>query len=179
MNFTLYYNGPLKPNAKPEHKHEIRKEFHKQLVELWRQEPLSFLGSPSDYKEGFFREVAGRSFVALVTEFHKALVDLDIVLLRPERPGAIVSHGGDIDNRLKTLFDALSVPQKNQIPKGKKSPSDESPLHCLLEDDRLIESFRVESAQWLNANARETDVVLLIRVRTRVIIDRVNNWVLK
>jgi hypothetical protein len=44
---------------------------------------------------------------------------LKITLLRPEEPGAIILQSGDIDNRLKTLFDALSVPaQPNQLPKN-------------------------------------------------------------
>jgi hypothetical protein len=31
-------------------------------------------------------------------------------LLWPQPAGAIISQGGDIDNRLKTLFDSLKVP---------------------------------------------------------------------
>ena len=33
----------------------------------------------------------------------------DVVLLRPEEPGSLAPPGVDIDNRLTTLFDALSM----------------------------------------------------------------------
>ena len=36
--------------------------------------------------------------------------DLDIVFLRKGDPGATVSQGGDLDNRIKTLFDGLRMP---------------------------------------------------------------------
>ena len=42
MEFRLIYKGPLKAEGKsggkPKQKHEIRKEFHKQLLELWKQQ---------------------------------------------------------------------------------------------------------------------------------------------
>lgn len=40
---------------------------------------------------------------------------MEITLLRPEPPGSIVSSG-DIDNRLKTLFDALELAKGTIIP---------------------------------------------------------------
>jgi hypothetical protein len=39
-----------------------------------------------------------------------AQAELDVLLLAANLPGALIRRGGDIDNRLKTLFDALSVP---------------------------------------------------------------------
>jgi hypothetical protein len=52
-----------------------------------------------------------------------------ITLLRPEAPGNIVTQGGDIDNRLKTLLDALKVPNlPNALPTGAVPEADESPL---------------------------------------------------
>jgi hypothetical protein len=65
---------------------------------------------------------------------------LDILMLKPELPGQIIT-GGDIDNRLKTLFDALTRPRHGQdIPPNWTPAPDEQPLHCLLEDDALISS---------------------------------------
>ena len=40
MEFVLYYRGSLKANGRPTDKHKLRKHFHKQLSELWNQEPL-------------------------------------------------------------------------------------------------------------------------------------------
>ena len=66
------------------------------------------------------------------------------MILRPEKPGGIIVQSGDIDNRLKTLFDALCLPpQTNQIPKDEGLSINESPMYCLLEDDSLITSIKV------------------------------------
>jgi hypothetical protein len=35
---------------------------------------------------------------------------IDILFLHRDAPGRIVRSGGDIDNRIKVLFDALRVP---------------------------------------------------------------------
>jgi hypothetical protein len=66
---------------------------------------------------------------------------LEILMLRNGAPGAVLA---DIDNRLKTLFDALrkadsaselgaGTSQKQQTPEN-----DEKPFYVLLEDDKLI-----------------------------------------
>jgi hypothetical protein len=45
MEFTLYYRGPLKAatgrNKRKDHKHDLRRHFHKQLKELWKLPQLS------------------------------------------------------------------------------------------------------------------------------------------
>lgn len=41
MQFTLYYRGELRSNAKRKAKHELRKCFHRQLKQLWQSPPLS------------------------------------------------------------------------------------------------------------------------------------------
>ena len=40
MEFTLTYRGPLRSNRRPAEKHALRKQFHRQLVTLWDQQPL-------------------------------------------------------------------------------------------------------------------------------------------
>lgn len=52
---------------------------------------------------------------------------------------------GDIDNRLKTLFDALRLPNQTNELVGYDNPApDENPFFCLLEDDSLITHVSVE-----------------------------------
>jgi hypothetical protein len=54
---------------------------------------------------------------------------LSIVMLRPEPPGSIITAGGDIDNRLKTLFDALRMPKViSEIPNGDAPQIGETPF---------------------------------------------------
>jgi hypothetical protein len=36
---------------------------------------------------------------------------LDILFLRRDNPGNLIASGGDIDNRLKVLFDGLRMPE--------------------------------------------------------------------
>ena len=104
------------------HKHAVRQALHPQLCELWTHEPLrhkagTWLDSapdPSLPEAGVaLREVAGHSFAVLVQARLKLVAELDILLLRPQAPGAIVQRA-DIDNRLKTLFDALRCPDTEQ-----------------------------------------------------------------
>ena len=63
------------------------------------------------------------------------LMGYEIFMLRPEVPGAIITQGGDIDNRLKTLFDALRMPQnENELPKDEIPGTDEVPFFWLFPD---------------------------------------------
>jgi hypothetical protein len=41
MRFTLTYSGDLRANARPDHKHHVRRAFHTQLKTLWQQPPLA------------------------------------------------------------------------------------------------------------------------------------------
>jgi hypothetical protein len=75
--------------------------------------------------------------------------DLDIVFLRPGPAGRIISDGGDIDNRIKVLFDALRKPtNESEMPlkAGEDSPN---PIYCLLEDDKLVTSVKITTGQLL------------------------------
>jgi Holliday junction resolvase RusA-like endonuclease len=57
-------------------------------------------------------------FVPLVTAEMSAVAELSVVLLRPEPAGQLLTQGGDIDNRLKTLFDALTMPRHARAAAG-------------------------------------------------------------
>ena len=39
MEFRLTYEGELKSNGSPKHKHEIRRALHGQLKQLWMTQP--------------------------------------------------------------------------------------------------------------------------------------------
>jgi hypothetical protein len=105
------------------------------------------------------------------------ICELRIFLLKPEAPGSLVTQAGDIDNRLKTLFDALRVPTENEIPKDAKPEPDEDPFFCLLEDDSLIAKIEVDSDRLLRKTQKSTDVHLDIRVVTKPTRIRIGNQV--
>jgi len=122
-----------------------------------------------------------RRFLPLVRKSLDLACTLDILFMRPEQPGEVVTQGGDIDNRLKTLFDALSIPDEQDIRPG-DIPIDESTptewgeisraptLACLLESDSLITGFKVTTDRLLNSpNASPSTVHLVIEVAVSVV----------
>jgi hypothetical protein len=91
----------------------------------------------------------------------------NITILRPEPPGAIITQSGDIDNRLKTLFDGLKIPTIGELPSGDGPMSGETPFYCLLEDDNLITRISVTTERLLEPSKDTAYVELLIRVKTK------------
>ena len=110
----------------------------------------------------------GFNFAPLVAENLQLVAEIEISLLRPEPPGQIVNQGGDIDNRLKTLLDSLTVPcASNAIPSNEHPQPGEDPFFCLLEDDNLITRVSVASDRLLEPNVDPSEVILQIHVRTK------------
>ena len=166
MRFRLYYKGPLKPNGDPKHKQFVRRVFHKQLDHLWRIEPLKGQASKfldPGYELSVVQQVDEWNFTSVVNEKNHLIAELDITILNPESPGSVITQGGDIDNRLKTLLDALSIPQRNQIPKDDAPRPNEGQFHCLLEDDHLVTGLKVSVDQLLGETATD-DVLVLVYV---------------
>ena len=143
MRLTLHYRGPLRSNGSPLHKHELRRFFHVQLRTLWTQEPLveapKLLAPREPNEYSLLRPMGSFTFAPLVSAEMNATAELVVTLLRPEPPGNLLTQGGDIDNRLKTLFDALTMPRHlNALAIGSTPSADEAPFFCLLEDDNLV-----------------------------------------
>ena len=168
MEFRLKYEGPLKAKGYAKHKHSLRKAFHPQLRELWKQQPLARvkgdLLNPS-HKHSVIKPVGSFRFASLISSRIDLLGVLDILMLTPGEPNSIISSG-DIDNRLKTLLDSLKCPTHVQdIPAGEVPSADESPFYCLFEDDNLITSIKVSRDRLLESED-DSDVFLLIHVKT-------------
>jgi hypothetical protein len=193
MEFRLTYAGPLSATqgnevggrAKRQHKHDIRKRFHPQLKQLREITPFLKTGERSGPSTFLLEEspdpprldieslaakygVDGWNFVPLVTEELNLICELDILLLRPQRPGKVIS-AGDLDNRLKTLVDALRIPKKGEGYADLPQESDEKPFHCLLADDSIISKVSIETDQLLELldSRNSNDVRLVITVRLR------------
>jgi hypothetical protein len=172
MQFTLHYRGDLKSNAKPEFKHELRRHFHLQMKKQWQLEPLKsfndFLERQSGSDEiSVLRELHGFVFAPLVCQRLYLVAELDIRMLWPQAAGAIITSGGDIDNRLKTLLDSLKMPSEpTALPKGIVPQQGEMPFFCLLEDDSLVTRLSVETDYLLEPVNGSSEVELWIRVRT-------------
>lgn len=127
VRFRLTYEGELKATgnrSNPRHAHEIRRVFHGQLRQFWLTHPYLKEALWSHPQTGFHKphkplrhhlaEQHQRhdhyNFVPLVTEELSLACGLDILFMRPSMPGAIMKSG-DIDGRMKTIFDALKMPK--------------------------------------------------------------------
>ena len=167
MDFYLTYEGPLRSNGSPTEKHQIREHFYSQLVNVWNLPHLRgghrYLLEP-DGSLNVLKKVKDVTFAPLICNKLRFFCDLDITLLWHDEPGSIVNRG-DIDNRLKTLFDSLTCPDSNQLEQvlKKYSLADKQPYFCLLEDDKLISSIKVQTQTLLKDNDADT-VFLIIKV---------------
>jgi hypothetical protein len=174
MEFRLIYEGPLHgQGAKSPHKWEIRRALHPQLERLWQERPLrdaaeSLLAHPPlPSKVSVIVEKGGRRFAPLVTQRLNLYAELSVLLFRQQPRGELITNGGDIDNRLKTLLDGLRVPHGSL--EGQAQPvesQDPSPFFCLLEDDSLVTKVSVESEQLLRP-AKPDEVVAIITVHVK------------
>lgn len=186
------------------HKHAIRRHFHVQLKELWRTTDFlrfsKFVPTASDpilpesamgvqwsmdpnkpwHLDRLLSEVyahhkdAGYNYVPLVWQDMSLACSLRILCLRKDHADAVLP-GRDIDNRIKTLIDALTMPSHRQGPPikdGKPLPpaADEKPFYVLMDDDRRVTHLEVETDAALAPAGIGTDesyVRLVITVDVR------------
>lgn len=197
MQFRLIYDGPLPSKGSQASRrvvHQIRKVFHAQLLEFWQrhaflkafvigQTPKNFpdlsetVSVMSKMADKFAR--CGFRFLPLIRDSSGVACSLDILFLRREEPGALV-HAGDIDNRIKVLFDALKMPDDCNQVAGCTPDANEDPFHCLLQDDRHITDFRVTTDRLLLPCpfGHEDDVRIVIHVTALVVRNTSDTWAL-
>jgi hypothetical protein len=176
MELTLFYRGILGSNKGKDEKQALRRSFHSQLSQFWLQNPLRdnrYLWDESDKlytgEAKIGQTIGSFHFIPLVNEYLYFVADLQIQLLRSEPPGYIKAQSGDLDNRIKTLLDALRMPRAaEEIPKNDSPKDGEQPFFCLLEDDALINSFSVTTHRWLEPNVCRKEVILLVTARTSI-----------
>jgi hypothetical protein len=143
------------------------------------------ISAPSAFDVGLTRiaeqwQRSGCRFVPLVTAALCLRCSIDILFLRPEDPGLLIKSG-DLDARVKTVFDALRMPV-NLDEMGGTSPSDdENPFFVLLEDDKLISEVRITTDKLLllphERVLRPNDAFLVIHVRLQPTRPVLHGWV--
>jgi hypothetical protein len=153
LEFRLIYQGLLqgadRDNSRSEHKHQIRRYIHKQLFTLWHtkeplksrtippQPPWAHRNRPADIERIAAQyQMGGKTFLPIMSSEWNLTCALDILILRRDDFPVITS--GDLDNRIKTLLDALRIPKVGEFCDG-----EENPLYCLLEDDKLVGELKV------------------------------------
>jgi hypothetical protein len=193
VEFRLLYSGDqLVSDGDASQKQIVRRQFHPQLKQLWNSDTrlkklAEFRGQQGfdigtkfdtdEIKEKsrqYFFADKGKNYqraafhcVPLIEEEHFLRVSIDILFLRRDQHPMIL-QGGDIDNRLKTLFDAFRVPNCTGD-LGDGPDEGEQPFFVLLQDDKLISDVRVNTDNLLllpeNATPKSRDVFLVIDVK--------------
>ena len=200
MQFKLLFSGRLlgatKTKTRADAKHAMRREMHPQLRRLWMQnsqlKSMIHIQGKYEHAEFYFnahtdavrqamlpdlgvQRIAnkwqrnGFRFVPLVTEGSELRCSLDILFLRPEDDG-LLRKSGDIDGRMKTVFDALRMPSSLDETGGMGPQEDEDPFFCLLEDDRLVTDISISTDQLLllphtkQLNANEVFLVINVKI---------------
>lgn len=175
MKFRLVFEGPIPPRKQTSlHAiHETRLKFAPQMEALWSFAPLAeekqnWLKHPSPEQNDYaILEQRGSSvFVPLISKRNDLRCELEVTFLRQQAPGQLIGDGGDIDNRVKTLLDALSVPPPAQA--GFFSQTGPSqPLYCLLQDDSLVTKLSVETDRLLRVTPDRFDLVAILQITIR------------
>jgi len=182
------------------HKQRVRRAFHGQLRQLWSvnrylsehrvfpedypaSRPITYHtayygGDHPDKKVPLAEAIArqysefGYRFVPLVRESASLLCSLDILFLRRDIPGSLI-RAGDIDNRIKTMIDALRRPrsQNELVGDDAKPGPDEDPFFVLLEDDSQVSHLSVETDTLLDPaslddfDQRKVRLVITVELR--------------
>lgn len=163
MRLRLTYDGPLysyQKNAegmegkRSKHKQEIRKRFHPQLKNWWEANkflrespPLVTDRKGSTWKDHLANSYAlnGYNFVPLVEPSIYLVCSLHILFLRVGGPGEVIDNG-DLDNKIKTVIDGLTMPiSAGQLGPYSAPDADEVPFFVLLQNDKLISHLAVET----------------------------------
>lgn len=149
------------------------------IAKRYRDEP-----DPGDFDFGsrpyVVTDINGFKFVSLVHRSLAVVAELDVRFLFPPKktisPMSMVTR--DVDNKLKTLFDGLRIPQlRQEIPETWTPNSEQSPLFCLLEDDSLIAKVSVSSGYCLRPLELE-EVVVILNVKVKGKMGTLHNFAL-
>jgi hypothetical protein len=108
------------------------------------------------------------SFIPLVRHSLHLACAVDIIFLRHEEPLTLMKSGGDLDGRLKTLFDALRMPEDDSQQAGVTLTSD--PLYVLMQDDILVSDVSIKTGRLLGSRTKKPHAVrLTIDVTVKVL----------
>jgi hypothetical protein len=198
MKFTVTYDGPLPAcghNTRTAEKWDIRKKLHPQLAQLWAENSIlkgiqyrpnysldAYLKNRPDIKPENFGEQAyvGKldycgpitvqklQCIPLVRQSLDLACSLNILFLRKGEAGNVILESGDIDNRLKTLFDGLKMPSRDDFG-VKEAQTSPNPLYTVLQSDALINDVAVRTDRLLTKpDAGPLEVRLIIEVHVKV-----------
>ena len=152
MKFKLIYYGELliNPKRRTHHLHDIRSVLSPQLKRLTEISPYTEIRDKLTARGTGVREVGGVKFFPIITPELDLLAEIDVQIMHPE---ILDTPHADIDNRMKTLLDALKRPQNaNEVAEatqkevhGKK----DNTIYTLLDDDHLVTRLTINTSHLL------------------------------
>lgn len=193
IQFFLRYRGQLhsttKNDSRSKEKTLIRRQISPQLHSFFTSHPTlkgameraintpkpihsnGFVNTELDKREFGHAAIAGCKFVPLVLRGRRWICELKIIFLRRNDPGEIYS-GGDLDNRIKTLFDGLRMPyEESEV--AHPDNMEENICYCLVEDDALISNLSLETGRLWGPldtngveNSADVDLSIFVTIRT-------------
>lgn len=104
--------------------------------------------------------IGKRQFLPLVRSSLHLNCEIDILFLRQQDPGALISQGGDIDNRVKTLLDALRIPSADE--ETRAPTGGDGMAFCLMESDTLVSRLNIDTDRLLFAESEKPNEVHLV-----------------
>lgn len=165
MRITLTHKGEIPGNKRPPEKIDaIRQDFHRQLSKLWGRNQLAILKTwlDSNFAAGApdFRRVVGTYvYLPVVSEAIHTHARLTITLLAGVDVHRPAFANGDIDNRVKSLIDALAAPsQATQIPSSAPAVG----TICLLSDDSLVDGLTIQTGPLLEENDPAVTLAIVV-----------------
>jgi hypothetical protein len=174
FEFSLVYTEVIRSsnNNSTKRKSDVRRALDKQLRPLWEMQPFKNIDNQIDPKfrdkniQSYIpRKIGLIEYVPLISNANYLFAELEITSLTKAigQPYLHPFKNGDLDNKIKTLTDALRRPQNNDEAKH-DTAADDDRIFCLLDDDILISKYTVESHPLLHPDFNE-----LTRILVRVV----------
>jgi hypothetical protein len=144
MALVLIYRGPLPAvndkDKRTKEKQAMRRLFHAQLTAVSKK-AYRLHSNAGVFRPSRIGQFNICSLICKDPNYPRRGCELEIRILSNDPFGAICDKG-DLDNRLKVVFDALSLPDKQQL-SGDHPHDDENPFWVLLSNDRLITDLHI------------------------------------
>lgn len=154
MRFNLIYKGCIPTQAKPDSIARIRTDEY-----LQAQLRALYVVTSTAYKTNNKQIVDGELYTAILSV--DWVCSAEIVLIRATPLGRINALP-DIDNALKTIFDAVCAPGRQPSPPGSSYARE---LHVIALEDKQLTSISVSSDHhW---SGRSEDDLTMIRITTQ------------
>ncbi|PDQ19275.1 hypothetical protein CN311_20415 [Mesorhizobium sanjuanii] len=147
--------------------------IHPQMEALWSLQPLKnndWLRSRSESNLGVLEVRNGFEFAPLISTSVGLLAEINVTILRNRHSNDRQGIHGDIDNRVKTLFDALRIPTLGEINVlSEKGVIFHERTFCLLQDDDLVTKLTVETDRWLGVPPHQTLAIIRVAIKASTV----------